>query len=62
MKVWIINEDYFNGEGSSNRPGCVFSSETRAKEYCERMNATRTSGYSTNYEYEERTIDFEENC
>ncbi len=60
MKVWVVISDYFNGEGSANGLGGVYSSESKAKEFCARMNAARTSGYSTSYDYEERTLD--EDC
>jgi hypothetical protein len=60
MRVWVIVTDYFNGEGSSNGVGSVFSSEEKAKDYCSRKNAERVTSYSTSYDYEERTLDVEE--
>lgn len=57
MKVWVVVEEYFNGEGYADLVGPVFSSEEKADAFCKRKNA---SSYPSIYDYQERELDKEE--
>jgi hypothetical protein len=49
-KVWIVEADYFNGEGSSRRFAGAFSTKELAEKFCNEENDKATSSYSDKYE------------
>lgn len=54
--VWVVVENYWNGEWDAARTHSVYATEEGARAFVEERNAARTSSYQSSYDYEEFTV------